>query len=113
MWRPNPRNSRKIILRRNIQDTDKKDEFGHPVCTPQDTEITAEIYPYSDPVKRQAIGLTTERAYTVIMQGPVPEADDEVLISERVYRIAAMSNYADTACEPVKIIVADTGRGAE
>ncbi|WP_195984072.1 head-tail adaptor protein [Clostridium sp. D33t1_170424_F3] len=113
MWRPNPRNSRKIILRRNVQDTDKKDEFGHPVCTTQDTKVTAEVYPYSDPVKRQAIGITTEQAYTVLMRGLAPQPDDEVIISGKVYRIAAISDYIDTACEPVKIIAADTGRSAE
>lgn len=109
MWRPNPRNSCKVIIRSAVPDPNgNTDDYGHPVLTSQDTTVTAEKYPYSDPVERQAIGITAEEAYTVIFSAPVPVPDAQIIIEGNLYRIVSIAPY-----EPVQLVVASTGRRAD
>lgn len=106
MWRPNPRDSCKVIIRTVVPDPNgNTDDYGHPVLTSQDITVTAERYPYSDPVQRQAIGITAEEAYTIIFSKPVPAPDAQIIIEGNLYRIVSIAAY-----EPVQLVVASSGR---
>lgn len=65
----------------------------------------AEVYPYSDPIKRQAIGITSEEAYTVIFSGPAPASDAQILMGGVIFRIVSIAPY-----EPLQAIIASTGK---
>lgn len=108
MWRPNPKYSRQIILKTFTQDGDRTDDYGHPVLIPADISLTAEVYPYSNPVNRQAAGITDQDAYTIIFQGNAPSADSKIIMGSRIFRLISISGYA-----PVQLVAADTGERVE
>lgn len=92
MWRLSPTASREITLLRV--------ENRKAVKIP----ITAEVYPYANPVSRQAIGITNEEAYSVLYSGAAPLADDVILMGESVYSLRSIAPYS-----PVQLVIADTG----
>ena len=112
MWRPCQKISRKITIRQYLQGEGQKDDFGHPIQLHKDTDVIAEVYPYSDPIKRQAIGLTSEKAYTVIFLGTV-EDDNEIILDNEIYQIVSGADYVVAKDGPLQIVVKDTGRSAD
>lgn len=105
MWRPSPAVSREIILLRIPREP--RAENHKAVKIP----ITAEAYPYANPVSRQAIGITNEAngaagdaAYAVLYSGAAPLADDVILMGESVYSLRSIAPYS-----PVQLVIADTG----
>lgn len=112
MWRPCRKISRKVTIRQYLSGEGQKDDFGHPIRPHKDTDVIAEIYPYSDPVKRQAIGLTSEKAYTVIFLGTVEE-DNEIILDNKVCQIVSDADYVAAKDGPLQLVVKDTGRCAD
>lgn len=110
MWRPCRKNSLEITIRRYLPDQGLKDDFGHSIRSSEDEKIIAEVYPYTDPAKRQAIGITTEKAYTVIFTGSSIEEDNEIIIGGEVYQMASRADYTIAMDNPLQLVVKDTGR---
>lgn len=108
MWRPSPRHSKKVIFRNITFDNDNTDEYGSPTKTYVDVEKVVEVYPYSDVVKREAIGITNEEVYTVIVDSIKLNAHDEVIMDDMVYKIKTISKY-----EPLQLVIVNAGKKDE
>ena len=104
MWRANPKHSKRIVIRRFTFDEDDVDEYGRPTATQTDVCKVVEIYPYSDVMKRELVGITSENSYAVIMDRISLKADDVVVMDGEIYRIHSISPY-----EPMQLIISSKG----
>lgn len=102
MWRANPKYSKAVIFRKITFDDDIKDDYGHPLELREDLPKIAELYPYSDAIKRQTIGITDEKAYQLITTPFEVSAQDQFIIEGGKYRIVSISQY-----EPMQFVIAD------
>ena len=105
MWRPNPRYSRAVTLLCLTPDGDSCDSYGNPKMDVAEVKVDAEVYPCVNPVTRQALGITTERAFTVVIKGPEPNVESVIDMDNRIYRLKSVAGY-----DPVQLIVVDTGQ---
>lgn len=108
MWRVNPKHSKAITFRKITFDDEHFDEYNHPVQFHEDVVKVVELYPYSDAIKREAIGITSEKAYMLISAPFELSAQDQFIIDSEVYRIASISEY-----EPMQLVIVGTGVEAD
>lgn len=108
MWRPNPRNSQEITFRKITFDDEHSDEYNHPVQSHEDVKRTVELYPYSDAIKRQAMGIESELAYLIVTCELSISPQDVFIIDKVIFKIKSIAEH-----DPMQLIVESTGEVIE